>query len=81
MLACCVVEPGSWCRRCGCQGIPRDSVVRRLPHEPMGWRPTTLLVTIRRYRCSACGQFEVVAMDGFTGFKTAATKELPDASR
>jgi hypothetical protein len=26
-------------------------VVRRLAHEPFGWRPTTLLVTIRRYRC------------------------------
>src|SRR4029450_13680790 len=23
--------------------------------EPLGWRPTTLLVTIRRYRCTGCG--------------------------
>jgi transposase len=30
-------------------------VVRRLAHEPLGWRPTTLLVTIRRYRCPGCG--------------------------
>jgi transposase len=29
-------------------------VVRRLAHEPFGWRPTTLLVTIRRYRCGNC---------------------------
>ena len=43
-----------WCRRCGCQGVPRDSVVRRLAHEPFGWRPTTLAVTVRRYRCSDC---------------------------
>ncbi len=45
----------AWCRRCGCEGAPRDSVTRRLAHEPLGWRPTTLLVTIRRYRCGGCG--------------------------
>ena len=59
VLACRMVEPdGSderWCRRCGCEGVPRDTVVRRLAHEPLGWRPTTLLVTIRRYRCAGCG--------------------------
>ena len=36
--------------------MARDSVVRRLAHEPLGWRPTTLLVTVRRYRCGGCGQ-------------------------
>lgn len=55
VLACRVVQPDAWCRRCGCQGTARDSVVRRLAHEPWGWRPTTLEVTIRRYRCSGCG--------------------------
>ena len=55
MLACRVVEPDQWCRRCGCEGAPRDSVVRELAHEPFGWRPTTLLVTVRRYRCTGCG--------------------------
>jgi transposase len=30
-------------------------VTRQLVHEPFGWRPTTLLVTVRRYRCSGCG--------------------------
>jgi transposase len=58
VLACRVVEPdgsdGRWCRRCGCEGVPRDSVTRPLAHEPFGWRPTTLLVTVRRYRCGAC---------------------------
>lgn len=49
-----VLEPDQWCRRCGCEGSPRDTVTR-LAHEPFGWRPTTLLVTIRRYRCSGCG--------------------------
>ena len=55
MLACRVVDDDGWCRRCGCQGAPRDSVVRRLAHEPLGWRPTTLEVTVRRYRCTHCG--------------------------
>jgi transposase-like protein len=31
------------------------TVTRRLAHEPLGWRPTVLVVTIRRYRCSGCG--------------------------
>ena len=46
VLACRVVEPDSWCRRCGCEGVSRDTVVRQLAHEPLGWRPTTLLVTV-----------------------------------
>lgn len=57
VLACRVEEDDAarWCRRCGCDGSPRDSVTRRLAHEPLGWRPTTLLITIRRYRCTGCG--------------------------
>ncbi len=55
VLACRVVEEDGWCRRCGCEGAPRDSVVRRLAHEPLGWRPTMLEVTVRRYRCTGCG--------------------------
>jgi transposase len=55
VLACRVVEPDRWCRRCGCEGAPRDTVIRRLAHEPLGWRPTVLLVTVRRYRCTGCG--------------------------
>lgn len=56
LLACRVLEPDEWCRRCGCEGVPRDSVVRELAHEPLGWRPTTLVVTVRRYRCTGCGR-------------------------
>ena len=55
VLACRVVESDQWCRRCGCEGLARDTVTRALAHEPFGWRPTTLLVTIRRYRCTGCG--------------------------
>ena len=56
VLACRVVAPDLWCRRCGCVGVPRDTVTRRLAHEPLGWRPTTLVVTVRRYRCTGCGR-------------------------
>jgi transposase len=55
VLACRVVEPDGWCHRCGCQGTPRDTVQRQLAHEPFGWRPTVLVVTIRRSRCTGCG--------------------------
>jgi transposase len=54
LLACRIVEEDRWCRRCGEQGSPRDTITRRLAHEPFGWRPTTLLVTVRRYRCAGC---------------------------
>ena len=55
VLACRVVDPDEWCRRCGCEGTPRDTVTRRLAHEPFGWRPTVLEIRVRRYRCSGCG--------------------------
>ncbi len=56
VLACRVVDRDDWCRRCGCPGVARDTVLRRLAHEPFGWRPTTLLVTVRRYQCTGCGR-------------------------
>jgi transposase len=54
VLACRITDEDRWCRRCGEQGSPRDTVTRQLAHEPFGWRPTTLLVTVRRYRCASC---------------------------
>jgi len=56
VLACRVVQEDRWCRRCGCQGVVHDVVTRRLAHEPFGWRPTTLLVAVRRYRCTGCAR-------------------------
>ena len=41
--------------RCGCQAAPRDSVTRRLAHEPLGWRPTTLLITSAAIAAPAVG--------------------------
>ena len=54
VLACKVVGEDRWCRRCGCQGEARDTVIRRPAHEPYGWRPTILHVSVRRYRCQTC---------------------------
>ena len=54
VLACRITGEDRWCRRCGCQGEARDTVVRRLAHEPCGWRPTILHVSVRRYRCETC---------------------------
>lgn len=61
VLACRVVagDGEGWCGRCGCgcgyEGRARDGVVRVLAHEPFGWKPTTLQVTVRRYWCTGCG--------------------------
>jgi transposase len=55
VLACRVLEPDEWCHECGAEGEPRDTVLRRLAHVPLGWRPTILLVRVRRYRCTGCG--------------------------
>jgi len=55
VLECRVVDADQRCRRCGGSGRPRDTTMRRLAHEPLGWRPTVLLVTVRRYRCDGCG--------------------------
>lgn len=49
------MEPDPWCSKCGSEGIARDTVTRQLGHEPFGWRSTTLLVRLRRYRCTGCG--------------------------
>jgi hypothetical protein len=57
VLRCRVLEPDDpverdcWCHCCGATGVPRDTVTRRLAHVPVGWRPTILQVTVRRYRC------------------------------
>ncbi|PYI65435.1 ISL3 family transposase, partial [Arthrobacter livingstonensis] len=40
VIACRVVATDEWCRKCGGEGISRDTVTRELGHEPFGWRPT-----------------------------------------
>lgn len=55
VLMCTVTATDDRCGRCGGRGRVRDTVQRRLAHEPLGWRPTILVVRVRRYRCGACG--------------------------
>ena len=54
VLECRVLDPEDRCRRGGQQGVPRGTVTRGLAHVPFGWRPTTLRLRVRRYRCSDC---------------------------
>ena len=42
VLACRVVEPDQWCRRCGCEGLARDSVTRPLGRALM----TSLIASV-----------------------------------
>lgn len=53
-ILCQVTTPNPWCRPCGAAGVPRDTVIRRLAHQPFGWRPTVLVIKHRRYRCHTC---------------------------
>ncbi|GAA3852816.1 hypothetical protein KACC15558_35020 [Brevibacterium ammoniilyticum] len=56
ILECRPNTADDWCRQCGGHGVVRDTVVRRLAHEPFGHRPTTLHIRLRRYKCVECGR-------------------------
>ena len=43
-----------FCKACGAQGVSRGTVARRLAHVPVGWRPTQLVVRLRRFGCTRC---------------------------
>jgi len=53
-LECRVVEADNFCQHCGAQARVRGSLVRRVTHVPVGWRPTQLHLRFRRYRCDTC---------------------------
>jgi len=57
VLECRVVDADDSCQWCGGQGRSLGTIPRRLAHAPFGSRPTTLLVRVRRYRCTTCGCF------------------------
>lgn len=42
-----MVDQDNFCRRCGAKVQARDSVVRRVTHVPVGWRPTQLHLRLR----------------------------------
>ena len=43
-----------FCKACEAQGVSRGTVARRLAHVPVGWRPTQLVVRLRRFACTHC---------------------------
>ena len=43
-----------FCKVCGAQGAARGTVARRLAHVPVAWRPTELVVRVRRFACRHC---------------------------
>ncbi|GAA0202579.1 hypothetical protein GCM10009526_26510 [Glutamicibacter creatinolyticus] len=47
-ILCMVTEADPWCRNCGQSGAPRDTVVRPLMHEPVGWWATAVMIRVRR---------------------------------
>ncbi|PHP53016.1 hypothetical protein BW737_005825 [Actinomyces ruminis] len=44
---------------CGAEGASVGTAARRLAHVPVGWRPTHLLVRLRRWRCQGCERVRV----------------------
>lgn len=42
VVECRVFDDDGRCREHGAEGVPRDTVARRLAHEPFGCRPTIL---------------------------------------
>lgn len=53
-LECRVVDRDNFCRQCGGQARIRGSLIRKVTHVPLGWRPTQLHLRLRRYRCDDC---------------------------
>lgn len=56
VIECCMLigfeDP--FCRVCGAQGQARGTVTRRPVHVPVGWRPTQLVVRVRRLAYAHC---------------------------
>ncbi len=46
-----------FCRSCGAQGQARGTVARRLAHVPTGWRPTQLVVRVRRLPARTAAEY------------------------
>jgi transposase len=57
VIECRLAEVDPWCHGCGGEATPRGTAARWLAHEPFGHRPTTVLLRVRRFRCSPCGRF------------------------
>ncbi|WP_210729299.1 helix-turn-helix domain-containing protein [Actinomyces procaprae] len=47
------LEEDAFCRACGAQGVAVGTVTQHLAYVPVSWRPTHLVVRLRRWRCGA----------------------------
>lgn len=56
-IECRFTKAPESCPECDALGSSRGTVERRLAHFPYGHRPTTLLLRIRRWKCSNCNTF------------------------
>lgn len=54
VLRCRPTTPPLPCPGCARPGVRHDTVLRRLAHVPLGWKPTILEVVVPRYRCWPC---------------------------
>lgn len=54
LIECRVPDPDPWGRGCGEERLLRDSVPRRVAHEPFGHRPSALLLRVHREWCPRC---------------------------
>ncbi len=80
VLACRVVETDEfarWCRRCGCEAAPHDSVTRRLADEPLGWRPTTLLITSAAIAAPAVGMCGAIIEQVYADVTSGPLAHMP----
>lgn len=89
VLACRTTEGDEWCRRCSYQGVARDSVTRRLAHEPLrgsdrGGEPDPRLRTfgsrLRRLREERGLTLEPLAHEAQIGVRQLARVEAGRAS-
>ena len=56
VLVCTPTTPAGPCPACAGPGSRHDTVVRKLAHVPIGWKPTILQVLVPRYRCRPRGR-------------------------
>ena len=65
-----------FCKACGAQGVSRGTVARHLAHVPVGWRPTQLVVRVRRFACTHCRRVWRQDTSGLAEPRTLLTRSV-----